>query len=237
MARMLLSNQAIKRSAPLFTKTIIPLYLWCSIRYAYRVQGLVTTIKGKQMMKKSSVTRRLLPTEEDAFFEQFGGIVFGVCKKIHLSPAHPDFDDFIQQGYLKLVEAYECYPYPIEQPNNLHISFVSFAYQKIYWHFMDNMRKAQKRKERECFMPEEPVSLNGYSSTDLFFFEENELFQNMLGCLTSVEQQLLLDLVFEGLSTLEAAKKYGVSRKTIYERRKKIRYKLLPFYSEIQMKS
>ncbi|MDN6625990.1 MAG: helix-turn-helix domain-containing protein, partial [Pisciglobus halotolerans] len=51
--------------------------------------------------------------------------------------------------------------------------------------------------------------------------------------LTPSEQELLLDLVFCEMTVTDAAKKYQVSRKTIYKRRQKISSKLQPYYEEI----
>lgn len=175
--------------------------------------------------------RTLASEEESVFFDLYTGIVYGVCKKLHFSFFHPDFEDFVQLGLMKLVDAYETYPYPLEE--EAPITFASFAYQRIYWHFLDTLRKEQKRMKRECTLSEENNQLQTESVGQTHYFLETDLFKKLLCCLTPSEQELLLDLVFYEMTVTAAAKKYKVSRKTIYKRRKKISSKLLPYYEEI----
>ena len=179
--------------------------------------------------------RTLSSEEEAAFFDRYAGIVYGVCKKLNFSFFHTDFEDFVQLGLLKLVDAYEMYPYSLEEENS--ITFASFAYQHVYWHFLDILRKEQKRTKHECTLSEENKQLKTESVGQIHSFIETDLFKKLLSCLTPTEQELLLDLVFYELTVTAAAKKHQVSRKTIYKRCKHIRSKLLPYYEEIKDKT
>ena len=180
------------------------------------------------------MTRKLSVEKETAFFERHSRIVFGALKRIGIQKSHPDYDDFVQQGLLKLVEAYETFPEDPEEEAFIY-PFGGFAFTKIQWHIKDLLRKENRKSSNESAWPE--LMEENYPDRQAPF--ENacltmELFKDMLVCLTKKEQLYLIDTVIHRLSVTEIAEKNQVSRKTIYQWRKRIVQKLEPFLVQLK---
>lgn len=173
---------------------------------------------------------RLLSEEKErAFFDQHAGIVHGALKKLGVYRSHPDYDDFVQQGLLKLVEAYETFPEDLEQEAFLY-QFTGYAYKKVRWHMLDLLRKQQRKWNYEMPWPDE-VAME-QPDTQLSFeqsYQDMDLLKEMLPLLTKNEQAYLLDAVVKQLSVTEIAAKQGVSRKTVYQWKKRVAEKLNHF--------
>ena len=181
-------------------------------------------MKGLKLM-----IRTLSEDNERAFFDQHAGIVHGVLKKLGVSRMHSDYDDFVQQGLLKLMEAYETFPQDLEQAEFLY-QFTGFAYKKVQWHMLDLLRKQQRKWANEMSWPED-LEKNQPDMHAPFeqAYQEMDLLKEMLPLLTKNEQVYLLDAVVHRLSVTEIAKKQEVSRKTVYQWKKRVAEKLSHF--------
>ncbi|WP_034549750.1 sigma-70 family RNA polymerase sigma factor [Carnobacterium funditum] len=173
--------------------------------------------------------RKLSIEKETAFFERHSRIVFGVLKREGIQRTHPDYDDFVQQGLLKLVEAYETFPEDPEEEAFIY-PFGGFAFKKIQWHVRDLRRKEQRMSLNESAWP--ALMEENYPDRQSHFENEclaMDLFQKMLVVLTKKEQLYLIDAVIYRLTVTEIAQNNQVSRKTIYQWRKSVITKLQPF--------
>lgn len=170
--------------------------------------------------------RKLKNNLEHEFFAQFEGVVFGVLKRLNISPWHPDYDDYAQIGRMKLVAAYEEFPQnPWHQDHRN--KFVGYAFTKIRWAIIDALRKQATHRENEqewnelfdttlaCTQPQIADNLL-----------EQEWLTAILQLLTPEEKRLIIDLCIYHLTITTIASKEGVSRKTIYQRRNRIKNKL-----------
>lgn len=92
--------------------------------------------------------RKLTEEKEQEFFDQYSGMVHGALKRLGMWRMHPEYEDFVQQGLIKLVEAYETYPRDLEQEEYLK-QFGGYAYQRVYWHMIDLLRKQRRKWESE----------------------------------------------------------------------------------------
>lgn len=182
------------------------------------------------------MNRKLDKSKEELFFEQHGGIVHGVLKKLTVPRTHPDYEDFVQQGLVKLVEAYEIFPNDPERPENRY-PFGGFAYTRIRWHLLDLLRKQHKSTTKECSFPNHFADLIPEKTPP---FEETiadmELLKEMLDLLSENERHYLTDFIIYGLSVTEIAKKNGVSRKTVYQWKKKTAQKLEHFSETLKIR-
>ncbi len=173
--------------------------------------------------------RKLTEEMEQDFFFVHGSIVYGVLRKCGIRVTHPDYDDFAQVGLLKLVDAYESFPSDLCQETYFY-QFTGFAYQKIKWAIIDEMRKTIKQSERETLIGETldqsfPQAVMETDSDWLVW----ELLPSMFECLAPNEQLYLKEAAIEQLSISDIARKHGVSRKTVYEWRKRTAFKLSHF--------
>lgn len=170
---------------------------------------------------------RILKQEmEQDFFYVHDSIVYGAIKKCRISYNHANFDDFVQIGRIKLVDAYREFPKNLFNEDYFY-QFTGYAFRKVYWALMDQIRKEQRIFEREEALPE---SYEEWGMINPEVFDEDfvvwELFYSMLNCLSEKEQHYLKDSVIEQLTVTEIAKKRKVSRKTVYAWRKQVAKKL-----------
>ena len=172
------------------------------------------------------IHRKLQIENELAFFEQYEGVVFGVLKQLTIHPLSAYYDDLTQIGRLKLVESYEKYPDdPFEEEHRGR--FVGFAFTRIRWGIIDEIRKQNLREQREQIWDESfDHTLTNSDDCLLEGALENEWLQEILEPLNAKEQRLVIDLCIYNLTITAIAKKEKVSRKTIYQRRNSIKQKL-----------
>jgi len=185
-------------------------------------------------MKTQEKIRKL--TEEMAadFFFVHDAIVYGALKKCQIPYNHPDYEDYVQMGRLKLVEAYEIFPKDLTEEEAFY-QFTGYAFQKVKWGVLDEIRVMVRRAEREVSMPEdfEPMVVDDRSLVDAEIVMQ-DVYQSMLKCLTEVEQTYLNDAVILQLSVTDIAKKRGVSRKTVYAWRQRVAEKLAEYKSVLK---
>lgn len=178
--------------------------------------------------------RELTEEMADDFFFIHDAIVYGALKTCGIPYNHPDYEDYVQIGRLKLVEAYEAFPNDLLQEEGFY-RFTGYAFQKVKWGILDEIRILVRRVERETAMPEnfEPMIVD-----DRFKLDEDvlmwDLYTKMLAGLTEVEQTYLNDAVIHQLSVTAIAKKRGVSRKTVYAWRKRVAEKLVQYKVELE---
>ena len=169
--------------------------------------------------------RQLTKELEDDFFFVHDSIVYGVLKRCNIWFDHPDYDDFVQIGLLKLVEAYEHFPEDLFHEKGFY-QFTGYAFQKIRWALVDELRKKSLAMGRETDWPDDTDSWQSLTVKDNEDWMIWELLPSMLRCLAPNEQKYLKDAVLNQLSVTEIAKKYGVSRKTVYSWKNKTAQKL-----------
>ena len=198
--------------------------------YSISVQGLVTPIEGYD----TSMIRTLSVDKEADFFERYSGLVHSALKRRGVWRSHADYDDFVQQGLMKLVEAYENYPNELNEEDGKN-PFAGYAYQRVSWHVQDLLRKQQRKWESEMSWPEEMESTQADTHLSIEQgYEEMALLKEMLPLLNDKEQQYLIDAVVNRLNVTEIAQKQGVNRKTVYEWKKKVAVKLAHFLVDLK---
>lgn len=170
--------------------------------------------------------RSLKREEEVDFFEQFEGVVFGVLKRMSIHYLHADYEEFAQIGRLSLVKAYETFPNDVVDDTHRGV-FVSYAFTRIRWAILDVIRQKTRQKEHEQVWDDSFDHTLMDTSSD---FEENlyeqEWLESVLSYLNAVESRLVIDLCLYHMTITDIAHKEGVSRQTIYKRRKSIQDKL-----------
>lgn len=169
--------------------------------------------------------RELTAEMEVDFFYVHESIVYGAIRRCGISYLHPNYDDYVQIGLLKLVDAYEEFPKDLFQEAYFY-QFTGYAFRKIRWAIIDELRRDQRKQENEGSLPEtfdEWQSNSAYEETDFVIWE---LFHSMLHCLTEKEQMYLTDAVIHQMNVTEIAEKHQVSRKTVYTWKKNVAKKL-----------
>lgn len=191
------------------------------------VQGLVQ-IKLENSRSKGKLMRTLTEEMVDDFFFIHTSLVHGALKKCGVLRSNQNYDDLVQIGLLTLVKVYEQFPEDLCEEEYFY-QFTGFAFQKIRWAVIDELRKYQLKKERE-----ETVS-EFFDDESESFRDKNEdwivwqLFPSMLDCLAPNEQIYLNETVLNQLSVTDIARKHKVSRKTVYQWKNRTALKLSHF--------
>ena len=173
------------------------------------------------------IHRKLKREDELDFFEQFEGVVFGVMKRLTINPNQPNYDDYTQIGRLQLVHDYETFQKDPRLEENRR-PFVSFAFTKIRWAIIDEIRKQCLKQEREQVWDESFDHTLTDTSVDMYLaIHEKEWLETIFSVLKEDEKRLVVDLCLHQMTMTAIAKKESVSRKTLYQRRNRIKEKLL----------
>lgn len=152
------------------------------------------------------------------------GIVYGVLKRLNIRIDNPQFEDLKQEGFIHLAVKYSQYNEEIDDDR-----VCGYLFQAVYWHLLDILRKQQrtnthvvsmKGNDDECvddsFSPHEEI--DGI----------NLLNQLWLSC-TGNQRKFLCCAYNESMTITQIARKYHVSRKTVYQWKKGVQkefYKL-----------
>lgn len=165
------------------------------------------------------------------FVTTFQSLITGVLNNLRILPCYSYYDDCYQIGLIKLFEACKEYPGDFHTECGLY-QFSGYAFMKIKWGVIDECRKFQRYKDREEKLPEcyEELSMicNDRMEDEL---TSNIDLANFLLWLTD-QEQLYLNLFFKYRNISKVALEMGVSRKTVYEIRKRIAVKYQCFNKE-----
>lgn len=183
---------------------------------------------------KATKSRQLSRNLEISFFEVHQSIVYGCLRQLNISMYHPNYDDLKQVGLIALVEAYETFPKSLFNEEHFY-QFTGFAFQKVKWRILDELRKHNRLRSKEQAMEKEMIDLFAPRTFD----NENGfilflLLESMANHLNQNEKDYLFETVINQLTVTEFAKKKGVSRKTVYEWKKKIAKKLKQYKKAIR---
>ncbi len=151
-------------------------------------------------------------------------IIYGAAKRLHLSPFHANYDDFIQEGALTFVKVYVRYPNDVSKnPEKFRV----FAYQAVYWRLLDLIRHSNKliektQTDQELLNVQQTSLEEGYES-----IYSDQLFHRLYSICTNAERLFLLDCYVHQLTGAEIAKKHHVTRQCVSNWRRNVGNKVL----------
>ncbi|MDT6981396.1 sigma-70 family RNA polymerase sigma factor [Levilactobacillus zymae] len=163
---------------------------------------------------------------QDAFKFLFTGdhevILHAALKKLHLSPLHADYDDYLQESRLLFLKVYQRFPDdPLEKPHQ----FLAYAQQKIYWTILDRLRKERRQNQYRADGDHAALLAELPNTGDLQRDLEVRLYQARLLRLIREEGTLgewtyLNGTLVNHLTAAEIARRCQVSRQTVLRWRK-----------------
>lgn len=161
---------------------------------------------------------------EETLFTTYHSLILGALKKYHITPSHPEFDDYLQHARIELLLTHRDYQ---KRPDN-RPPFRPFVYQKICWATVDKIRKEQRRYDKDIIedsqldlLTEDKDISSSLATTDLY----HQFSQTLTPC----EKKYLADRFFDQLTMSQIADKHKVSRKTVYRWRDGVRKKYKKF--------
>lgn len=143
-------------------------------------------------------------------------VITSVLQRYHITPSHPEFDDYYQEGLLAYVAAYCQY-----QTGHHSISQANYIYTKVRQRVIDLLR------QRDCYTRYFGAASAPEPSAD----HENQWLQRLqlqqlLSALEKDERRLLMLLYHDNCPVPEICARMQISRRTLYRKRKKILAKL-----------
>ena len=77
-------------------------------------------------------------------FEQFEGVIYHVMKKLNIQKNNSEYDDFLQEGRLLLLESYqESQSNPLDSADAAK-QFNTYLQRKLYWKFLHRITKKNR---------------------------------------------------------------------------------------------
>ncbi|MEY8441458.1 sigma-70 family RNA polymerase sigma factor [Lactobacillaceae bacterium 24-114] len=161
-------------------------------------------------------------------------LIHGVLSRLHISPLNDNYDDYFQDGCLIFADAFANYPDDPHNPENER-RLMNFAYKRIYWRLLDHFRIEAKLTEHQGeslnndMLDEDKINrllLDPQSTINFARLEDHDFFNQLKERCTQKERLYLEAVLYENLTDSEIAKKYHVSRQTVYAWKKGIRKKV-----------
>lgn len=163
------------------------------------------------------------------FLKQFTPLIHKSVQGLNIRPYHMDYDDYYQELQIKLLEILKNFKNDTSDPEEKKCKFVAYASQGLYWHGVDLLRKKNNHSlgtmesETMQWLVDQELSDCDSLESDL---STDEFFRLAKKRLSTEDFSLLLELA-EGKHTMdELAKKHGVVRATIYQRKERIQTRL-----------
>ena len=160
---------------------------------------------------------------------QFEALIHKTMQRLNIPQTNMFYEDFTQELYIQLIEIYYTFegdPLAIEVDR---YKFTAYAGRGLYWHGLNLLRQDKldtfqaTDEEQLDWLQEQEEQLTQTSSASLYI----EDFLKQARARLAVEDYRLLLYLVEGTYTMkELAKLLGVSRDTIYQRRKRIQDRL-----------
>lgn len=155
-------------------------------------------------------------------------IIYGALSRLHLSPASPDFDDYVQECRLAFPAIYQAFP---EDPTTKPHQFLAYAQKALFRRTLDQLRKTWRQQEHlsmgdaTATLAELPVA---ESLEDLVHARQYRLrlLQVVAETGTVGEWFYLVATLLDHLSVPEIAEHHQVSRQTIYRWRKALLHRV-----------
>lgn len=168
--------------------------------------------------------------DEDMLFRENEALLYGALKRAGISKKNVDFDDYLQEAWIEFLRLIR-----LEQVSNDPQNFDVFkgrSFRKIVWLLRDLQRRDLNQRSKCCqFDPGlGEILIDEKAVNQEEFLLSNLKMEDFFATLGKLDKVLLL-ASFSGnppLAVLE--KQYGMSKNSIYKRRKQLKKKWLSFY-------
>ncbi|TPR37637.1 RNA polymerase sigma factor [Apilactobacillus micheneri] len=153
-------------------------------------------------------------------------IIYGVLKRLNIQRYTSQYDDLMQEGFIAFTQKYNQYHGPDDDKQRL-----AYLYQGVYWHLLDQLRKASRNTQKIEFMPADNQDSWENQLIDDYSFESelshNELLNQLLKISSDTERKLIYYRYYEGIDNMrEISRRTNISTKTLNKWRNSLRKKI-----------
>lgn len=159
-------------------------------------------------------------------------VIFGVIKRLGVNKQHHYYDDFVQEGRLIFISAYEKFPGNVTVEEE---KFMVFAYQRIYWHLLDLLRRQSQQISHHEFSLDnelipteikEAITLDPTSKVNqIDQLVNDDFFIRLFPSCSTNERRFLLDAVLKQKTNIEIARHYQVSKQAVSKWKRQVQRK------------
>lgn len=151
-------------------------------------------------------------------------VIYGVLKHLHVSRQDPDYEDLVVEGQIAFAQAYCAYCQAHDSVTEEAV--MPYIYQKIKWRLLDLLRKQMRTKQRECGLPENADELWIVANCQNDDVIIRDLLERLWNLCTPKERKFLELQLYSNLNLVKTAKMLEISRKTVYNYKRRILRKL-----------
>ena len=154
-------------------------------------------------------------TEETTtqLFDQFEGVIYHVMKKLNIQKNNSEYDDFLQEGRLLLLESYQESELDPLDSTDAAKQFNTYLQRKLYWKFLKRITKKNIETVEK----------------DPYWFEVESDYKEFFRMLTKIQMKTLQYMMQSDESITEYAKRIGRTRSAVQQDILSIRKKLKKF--------
>lgn len=161
-------------------------------------------------------------------------ILYSALKRLHLSPLHRDYEDYLQESRLLFLKAYHQFP---DDPKAKPHQFLAYAQQKVYWALLDQLRRQRWQTEHlatgdhDVLLAALPANADHHSVAEAHVMQDR-LLQTIRDHGTLGEWTYLTGTLINHLTASEIARRCQVSRQTVYRWRQSLLRRLRQHHFE-----
>jgi len=160
---------------------------------------------------------------------EFKPLIYKTMYRLNIKQNHADYDDFFQEMQIHLIEIFHKFAGDEENFEAERFKFTAYAGKGLYWYGIDLLHKGYvdneqliDRDQLDWFI-ESDGEVQDTPSSNVFI---EDFLTQAKRRLSKQDYLLLLYLIQDNNTVQELADIMGVSRDTIYQRKKKIQTRL-----------
>lgn len=172
----------------------------------------------------------LYDTHVEELLEKYEPLIHKTLKNLNIFESDMDYEDFFQELQIHLLEIFSRFKPDTTNEEIRSYKFIAYAQTGLRWKAIQLLEKRDTLVHQVGTISQIDWLNNKYGNeqsnlkTNMYVNEFLNLTKNMLN---DKEQILLSYLLDESYTMQEIADKYSVSRVTIYNRKEKIKNKLM----------
>ncbi|UQS84939.1 sigma-70 family RNA polymerase sigma factor [Apilactobacillus apisilvae] len=154
-------------------------------------------------------------------------IIYGVLKRLNIPRYTPQYDDLMQEGFIIFAKKYRQYNGEDDDKKRL-----AYLYQGVYWHLLDQLRKASRETQKMEFMADDTQDSWENQIIDEYEFENeysgNQLLKQLWNMSNKTEKIVIYYRYFERIyNTAEISRLTGIAESTLKKWRKRLQEKII----------
>ncbi|KRO03832.1 MULTISPECIES: sigma-70 RNA polymerase sigma factor region 4 domain-containing protein [Levilactobacillus] len=156
-------------------------------------------------------------------------ILYGALKRLHLTPAQNDYEDYLQEARLLFPAVYAEFP---DDPEANPHQFLAYAQQKITWTLADQLRRDRRQDDRQAPGDQEELLTTVPADEDVLasigLTDYRAYLVKLIGAAGNTgEWRFLVGTLVDQLTAAEIATRHGVNLATVYRWRLSLTRRLI----------